>query len=313
MAQRDWITKDFYKILDVPETAAKAEIKKAYRKLAQKYHPDANEGDAAAEARFKEISEAHSVLTDDTKRREYDEMRRLAASGGQRFYGFNPGARGGGENVRINIEDLFGDGHGAGVGGSVFEDLFGFRAQARGADTESAVTLSFEDAVHGSTVTLGDGTKVRIPPGVNDGARIRVAGKGSAGRGGGPPGDLYVRVSVEKHPVFSLGKNGTLEMALPLTYPEAALGARVEVPTLGAPVTVKIPAGTPTGKVLRVKGKGAPRAAGGHGDLLVRVAVQIPRKLTRKEKEALEAFAAQHKDSPREDLERFMNRKAKAS
>lgn len=308
MAQRDWIEKDFYAVLGVAEDASKADIKKAYRKLAQRYHPDANAGDADAEARFKEISEAHSILTDDQKRKEYDELRRFAASGGQRFYGFTPGGGGSG-NVRINIEDLFADG----PGGNPFEDLFGFRAQTRGSDAESAVTLSFDDAVAGTTVSLGDGTKVRIPPGVNDGARIKVAGKGAPGRGGAPPGDLYVRVSVEQHPVFTLGKEGTLTVLLPLTYTEAALGAKVEVPTLGVPVTVKIPPGTQNGKTLRVKGKGAPNRSGGHGDLLVRIDVQIPLKLSRKEREALEAFEAIHKESPRSHLEQYINGKAEAS
>lgn len=309
MAQRDWIEKDFYKILGVSEDASKADIKKAYRKLAQRYHPDANIGDAGAEARFKEISEAHSILTNDEKRREYDELRSFAASGGQRFYGFDPGGGRGAGNVRINIEDLFGDAE----GGSPFEDLFGFRPRSRGGDAESAVSLSFADAISGTTVSLADGTKVRIPPGVNDGARIKVAGKGTPGRGGAPAGDLYVRVSVEPHPVFSLGKQGSLTLTLPLTFPEATLGTKVEVPTLGAPVTVKIPPGTQNGKVLRVKGKGAPKRAGGHGDLLVKIEVQVPQKLSRKEREALEAFAAAHKDSPRSHLDQYIHRKAEAS
>lgn len=307
MAQRDWVDKDYYAILGVSQDASKEEIKKAYRKLAQRHHPDANK-DPGAEARFKEISEAHAVLSNDSKRAEYDQIRSFAQHGGQRFYGFRPG---GGGNVRVNIgdfEDLLG-------GAGLFDDLFGApgRGRSGGADLETEVTLEFEDAVAGTTVIIGDGTKVRIPPGVADGARIRVAGKGEGGAGRGPRGDLYVRVSVRPHPVFQMGKNGNLTVRLPVTYPEAALGAKVEVPTLGRPVTVKIPPGTPNGKTLRVRGKGAPRRGGGHGDLLVQVDVVVPTKLTRAEKDALQGFAEVHKASPRAGFERYMQRDAEAS
>jgi len=307
MAQRDWLEKDYYKILGVAETASKEDIKKAYRKLAQRFHPDANKGDADAETRFKEISEAHAVLANDEKRAEYDEVRRFAASGGERWFGSRPG---GGGNVRVNIGDLFGDGVGAGP----FEDLFGFGPRAeRGADAETAVHLTFEEAVSGTMVSLADGTKVRIPAGVTDGSRIKVAAKGQSGRRGGPAGDLYVRITVAPHPVFELGRNGTLSVTVPIAYPEAVLGAKVEVPTLGAPVTVKVPPGTPHGKTLRVKGKGIPRRSGGNGDLLVKLEVLIPQKLSKKEKELLEQFAAVHTDSPRAHLESLMNRPTKAS
>ena len=310
MAQRDWMEKDYYKTLGVSESASKDEIKKAYRKLAQQFHPDANKGDPQAETRFKEISEAHAVLSNDGKRAEYDEIRRFASSGGERWYGFSPG--GGQGNVRVDIGDLFGD-RGAG-GGSAFEDLFGFGPRARrGSDSETAVSLSFEEAVEGTMVSLNDGTRVRIPPGVTDGSRIKVSGKGQPGRGGGQPGDLFVRVSVEAHPVFELGKNGNVSVTVPITFPEATLGAKVEVPTLGAPVTVKVPPGTPNGKTLRAKGKGLARRGGGYGDLLVKLEVRIPEKLTKKEKELLERFAAEHEASPREHLETYMNRTTKAS
>lgn len=308
MAQRDWMEKDYYKVLGVPSSASKDEIKKAYRKLAQQYHPDANKGDAAAESRFKEISEAHGVLANDEKRAEYDEIRRFAATGGERWYGSRPG--GGAGNVRVDIGDLFGgDG-----GGSAFEDLFGFGPRsARGADAETSATLTFDEVVEGTMVTLADGTKVRIPPGVTGGSRIKVPGKGQPGRGGGAPGDLYVRVTVEPHPVFGLGKDGNLKITVPITYPEAALGAKIEVPTLGTPVTVKVPPGTPHGKTLRVKGKGIARRAGGSGDLMVRLEVHVPQKLSKKEKALLEEFAAVHGDSPRTHLEAWMNRATKVS
>lgn len=315
MAQRDWMDKDFYKVLGVDKDAPKDSIKRAYRKLAQKYHPDANEGDKSAEQRFKEISEAHSVLSNDDKRREYDQMRAFVDAGGQRFYGFDPRGPGGGQgNVRINVEDLQDLFGGAGEGGSVFEDLFGFRSRGRqrqGRDIETEVTLDFEDAVNGATVTLpGNSTKVRIPAGIGDGARIRVAGKGEAAPADGVAGDLFVRVHVRPHDVFELGKDGNLVLHLPLTITEAALGTKIEVPTLDSSVTVKVPAGTNSGKTLRVRGQGAPRQRGGTGDLLVKVDVEIPKKLSRREKQLLEEFQEAHKDSPRARLEAYLTKSA---
>ena len=302
MAQRDWAEKDYYKVLGVSKTASKDEIKKAYRKLAQQFHPDANKGDKDAETRFKEISEAHSILSNDEKRAEYDQIRQFMDSGGRRFYN----APGGGGNVRVNIGDLFGGGGAE----TIFEDLlggsgFGFRPRGpqRGDDLETEISLSFEDAVNGVTVSLPQGGKAKIPLGVGDGARIKVAGRGAPGPNGGPKGDLFVRVRVESHPVFGRGKNGDLVVELPVTFTEAALGARIEVPTLDGSVTVKVPPGTPNGKTLRVRGRGGPRPGGGHGDLLVRVQVQVPQKLTRQEKELLEKFAETHKASPRAELE----------
>lgn len=309
MAQRDWLEKDYYKVLGVSPGASKEEIKKAYRRLAQKHHPDANTGDAEAESRFKEVSEAHAVLSNDEKRREYDQVRQFAASGGERIYGFRPGEGGG---VRINLEDLFGGGDAVG-----FEDLlggfgFGGRRSRRGSDAETQVTLSFTDAVEGTMVSLPDGTKVRIPAGVSPGKRIRVKGKGQPGVGEGPPGDLFVKIEVAPHPIFRLGDEGNISMDLPVTFTEATLGAKVEVPTLTEPVTVKIPAGTPNGKVLRVRGRGAPRPKGGHGDLLVKIALQVPQKVSRKQKQLLEELEAAAEGSPRDHLAPYMTR-SKAS
>jgi molecular chaperone DnaJ len=292
MAQRDWLEKDYYKILGVSEKASKDEIKRAYRKLAQKYHPDAAGGD---EARFKEISEAHAILSNDKKRAEYDEFRRLAAAGGERIFGFRPGGQGG---VRVTIGDVFGD--------EGFDDLlgnlFGFNARPRrGRDIETEVSLSFEEAVRGTTRTIG-GVRVRIPPGVRDGARIRVPGRGER-TAEGPPGDLYVVTRVAPHPLLRQGRRGDLLVELPVTIAEAALGAEVDVPTLDGHVTVKVPPGTQHGTTLRVRGRGGPRPGGGTGDLLVKVAVVVPTKLSRKERELLEQFAALHRGSPREHME----------
>ena len=297
MAQRDWADKDYYKVLGVSKTATKDEIKKAYRKLAQKFHPDANKGDDAAEARFKEISEAHAILSNDSKRAEYDQIRQFMESGGERFYGFRPG--GGQGSVRVNIGDLFGD---VG-GGDPFGDIFGFgpRRPARGRDIETSVRLTFDEAIAGTTRTI-NGAKVRIPAGVRDGQRIRVAGRGEAVNGG-QPGDLFVVVAVDAHPLFKQGEAGDLHLDLPVTFTEAALGAKITVPTLDGSVTLKVPPGTQSGKTLRVRGKGAPGPKGGRGDLLVTVSVQVPTKLTKQEKESLERFAEVHKASPRPHLE----------
>jgi molecular chaperone DnaJ len=313
MAQQDWVEKDYYKVLGVSKDASKDEIKKAYRKLAQKHHPDANKDDAGAEARFKEISEAHAVLSNDDKRKEYDGFREYVSAGGRGGYGFQPGW--GGENVRVDVGDLGDIFGGGGGGGEVFERLFGFgrRGPRKGQDVETDHALTFDEAVSGSTATLTDGTKVRIPAGVSNGARIRVPGKGRAGSDGGQSGDLYVKVTVGTHPIFEMGKGGDLTVHVPVSYTEAALGAKVQVPTLDRPVTVKIPAGTPNGKTFRVKGRGAPRRGGGTGDLLAKIEIEVPRKLNRKEKEALEHFAEVHDASPRAHLERYMRTDAEAS
>jgi molecular chaperone DnaJ len=310
MSQRDWMDKDFYKVLGVSKDASKDDIKRAYRKLAQKYHPDANKGDAVAEQRFKEISEAHSILSNDEKRREYDELRRMVEAGGRRFYGFTPGGDPG--SVRVNVEDI-GDLFSGGGGGGLFDDLFGFggRRQRRGRDRETTITLPFEDAVSGTTVTLDHGARVRIPPGVGDGAMIKVAGKGERPAGSGIAGDLYVRVHVRPHDIFELTKDGDLVVRLPISLAEAALGAKVQVPTLDGPVTVKIPPGTNTGRTLRLRGRGVPKQSGA-GDLLVKVEVEIPKKLSKKERQLLEEFQRVHQESPRGHLEGYMRKSARA-
>ena len=303
MSQREWAEKDYYKVLGVDKSASKDDIKRAYRKLAQKFHPDANAGDSEAEARFKEISEAHAILSNDEKRAEYDQLRSFVEAGGQRFYGFRPGAGGPG-NVRINIGDLFGDGDPDGA----FSEIFGFgNRDRRGADLETEVNLSFDEAVAGATVTLPEGGRARIPAGVLDGARIKVGGRGGRGQGNGQAGDLYVRVNVKDHPIFTRHKGGDLSLVLPVTIAEAALGANAEVPTLDGSVTVKIPSGVANGTKLRVKGRGAPKANGGIGDLIVKVEVQVPKKLSRKEKDLIEEFARIHKESPRSHLERYLS------
>ncbi|HET6636716.1 MAG TPA: molecular chaperone DnaJ [Streptomyces sp.] len=377
MSTKDFIEKDYYKVLGVPKDATEAEIKKAYRKLARENHPDANRGDDRAEERFKDASEAYDVLGDTKRRKEYDEARALFGGGGYRPGG--AGGAGGTGSFNFDLGDLFsgggqpgggpaGGGFGGGLG-DVFGGLFnrggttGARTQPRrGQDIESEVTLSFNEAVDGATVPLrmsssaackacgGTGDKngtprvcptcvgtgqvsrgggggfsltdpcvdckgrgliaqdpcdtckgsgratssrtmqVRIPAGVTDGQRIRLRGKGAPGERGGPNGDLYVVVHVDAHPVF--GRRGdNLTVTVPVTYPEAALGGEIKVPTLGGPpVTLKLPPGTPSGRTMRARGKGATRKDGTRGDLLVTVEVSVPKDLADKARDILETY-----------------------
>jgi molecular chaperone DnaJ len=371
--RREWFEKDYYKVLGVPKNATAAEIKKAYRKLAQEFHPDRNAGNKAAEDKFKDISAANDVLGDEDKRKQYDQVREMAASGfgGGGVGGFPGGAPGGG---RVRFEDVD-----IGDLGDLFGGLFGGSGRrraranaARGADLETRVTVSFEESMSGVTIPVridgpapcetcggsgaapgttpvmcpqcggsgqiavnqgffqmsqtcprchgagrivetpcptcgGSGSttrtrsfQVKIPAGVQDGARIRLTGRGEPGAAGARAGDLFVQVHVRTHPFFRR-KGSDLTVDLPVTYAEAALGANVEVPTLNGPVTMKVPAGTPNGKTFRLKGKGATKR-GGHGDLLVTVSVEVPRKLSRSEKELLKQLQDAEKESPRRRL-----------
>lgn len=306
MASQDWFDKDFYKILGLAKDVSDAELKKVYRKLARQYHPDSNPGDAKAEAKFKEISEAYSVLSDPEQRKEYDAVR--AMGGGARFTSGGPGAAGG-------FQDVFGDIFGGGRRGgfpSGFENMFGgggfgggFGPQP-GADLTTSTKLSFIDAIRGTTIKvtgqLGDTVSVKIPAGVSDGQKIRLRGKGQASPNGGPAGDLIVSISVKPHPVFT--RDGfNLRVTVPVTFAEAVLGATIQVPTLGGePVKLKVAPGTPNGRVLRVKGKGVQNTKG-EGDLLATVEVAVPTHMSSKAEAALNAFVAELPDEdPREDL-----------
>jgi molecular chaperone DnaJ len=343
MASQDWFEKDFYAILGVPQDADAATIKKTYRKKARELHPDQN-SDAQAEQRFKEIGEAYAVLSNPEQRKQYDAIRSMSHGGARFTAGGPGGSAtgfedlfstmfgGGGGNVRFstsgpgyqpygsarggaepNLEDLLGGLFTQG-GSPAYEQGYpgfgGFGAPAgprRGQDIQARTTLSFRDAVEGATVTLGTsgGGRIttRIPAGVKDGQKIRLRGKGHAGEPGAPDGDLILTVSVEKHPVF--GREGNnLTMDLPVTFAEAALGATVQVPTLGGdPVRVKIPAGTPSGRVLRVKGRGVRGKSGPAGDLLARVTIVVPQRLTDQTKAAVETLrAADDGIDPRAEL-----------
>ena len=377
MSTKDFLEKDFYKILGVAKDAPADEIKKSYRKLARKYHPDANKGNQASEERFKEISEAYNVLSDEKRRKEYDEARSLFGSGGIRM----PGSAGGGQGG-FDLGDLFGGTPGSTGGrlGDLLGGVFGGRTNQqprprRGADIETETSLAFGDAIDGVTVSLrlagegpcktcmGTGAKAgtvprvcptcegsgqasknlgnfafsepcrtcrgrglvvddpcqvcsgsgramstrtiqaRIPAGVGDGQRIKLKGKGAPGERGGPAGDLYVRVHVSPDQVF--GRSGhNLTITMPVTFPEAALGAEIKVPAHRTmPVNVRIPAGTPNGRTFRVRGKGVRRQDGTVGDLLVTVEVEVPKQLSDEAREALETFRKATGDTdPREDL-----------
>ncbi len=286
-----------YDVLGVAKTASDAEIKKAFRNLAKKHHPDAHGGDPNAKKKFQEISGAYDILGDKDKRGKFDRGEIDAsgnpagfAGGGHGFEGAPFG--GGGANPRdfhFNWTDRGGETAEGFRAEDIFSDLFGGlgggkrRSQPRkGQDFALAVTVSFEEAARGGTrrVTLPDGRDidVRIPVGLKDGQQIRLKAQGGPGRNGGPNGDVMLQVSVAAHP--SLAREGdNLKMDLPVSLQEAVLGGTVTVPTLTGPVALKIPAGSNTGAVLRLKGKGIPaRAGAAAGDLYVKLVVTLPEK-----------------------------------
>jgi molecular chaperone DnaJ len=387
LSQRDYFEKDYYGALGVAKDASQAEISKAYRKLARELHPDARPDDKRAEDRFKEVSEAYSVLSNPEKRKEYDQMREMVGSGAFRGgFGF-PGGPGAGQRTSTDglfdlgdlLGGIFGQQGGGDPSGGWGDSSFGGRRWSgtrgrRGRDIETDVTLSFEDSIAGVTVTLrvdgqavcttcggvgakpgtspitcptcggtgrtaedqglfsfshlcetcgGTGRKIvekcpacngagvvyrprtiraRIPAGVQDGATVRLGGKGEPGLGGGPAGDVFVHVHVAPHSLF--GRRGDdLTLTVPITFAEAALGARITVPTLNESVTLKIPAGTQTGKTFRVRGRGVQYPSGKAGDLLVTVEVAVPRRLTKTQRKMLEDFAATDDSGVRDYLE----------
>jgi len=307
--------KDYYEILGVKKAATEEEIKKSYRNLAKKYHPDKNKGNKEAENKFKEISEAYAVLSDKEKRAQYDRLGREAFSfggagggGGNPFAGFdfqefaNRARRGGGGARR-------GTG-GAGGFTDIFSDLFGGQATAyeevpmRGADIDAELTIDFRDAVLGTTMNLtvnGNPIKVKIPDGVADGQRIRLRGKGSPGMMGGPPGDLNVLVHVKPHPFFER-RGDDIYIDLPITVGEAIRGAEIEVPTIHGPVRAKIPPGTQGGQTFRVRGKGVKKKGGGFGDHYYRVQVVLPRNVQPDVLDAVDKLEAQYRENPRAQL-----------
>lgn len=319
--------KDYYATLGVTKTASDKDIKQAFRKLARKYHPDVNPGDKAAEARFKEINEANEVLSDPEKRRKYDEL-----GANWRMYehaqprgGPAPGGAGPGGGFRSmtpeEMEAIFGGGGGdstfsdffttffggAGMGGSAPRGARGGRTRARaGRDVEHEIDLTLEEVYHGVTRRLSvthDGTPrtvdVRIPAGVNDGARVRVAGEGERGSGGGPSGDLFLRVHLTPHATFER-KGRDLYVKVPVRIVTAVLGGEVEVPTLaGRTVRLRVPGLTQNGQLFRLKGFGMPTVGkpDEKGDAYARVEVQVPTTLSDTERTHFEALAALQGDA----------------
>ncbi|MBN1288052.1 MAG: molecular chaperone DnaJ [Actinobacteria bacterium] len=364
--------KDYYKLLGVSRDAKKDEIKKAYRKLAQKYHPDRNPNNKEAEEKFKEISQAYEVLSDEDKRKQYDTGRLFTGSGAyggggygggspfSGFEGFNfDQGRGQGYTFTGDLGDIFNIFSGGSAGGFAGGSPGRGRRGQRGNDIEVTVNMSFDDALRGAEVPVtmtrnitcstcqgtgsapgtlpetcptchgrgsiaedqglfglsrpcpgcgGRGTiiknpcpscrgagivkqpkkiKVRIPPGVKDGSRIKFKSKGEPGAGGGPPGDLYVITRVAEHRYLGR-KNSNITLELPITFSEAALGTNIEIPTTDGKVKLKIPAGTQSGSKFRLKGKGAPDLKGkGKGDMIVTVNIAVPKKLDKKQKELI--------------------------
>jgi DnaJ-class molecular chaperone len=317
-------SKDLYAILEVPRDASEDDIRSSYRRLARRHHPDVNPGDREAEERFKAVSEAYAVLSDPEKRRNYDEFgeasldsgfdadaaRRMHEEFGARFGG-GAGRFDGEEFSFGGIEDilsgLFGrGGPGAGAGGP----RAAFRA--RGPDVEAELELDFVEAARGceKRLTLArpradggvqqDAVTVRIPPGVEDGGRIRLRGKGGEGLGGGPPGDLFARVRVRPHPVFR--REGLdLHLNLPVTVQEAVLGAKVDVPTLEGRATVTVPPGTDGGSRLRLRGKGVTRD-GRSGDLYAVIQIRVPKDLDEDARKALGRIGTGPGDELRKEL-----------
>lgn len=291
MAAKDLYEKDYYQILGVAGNADAAAIKKQYRKLARELHPDKTKGDKKLEDRFKAVSEAYDILSDDKKRREYDEARQAFKSGR-----VPPGFNGG------DFSDLFGP------SGDIFSTLFGGARQRHGADLQTEAAISFKDSIYGTELNLRlspsgsapTSITTRVPAGIKDGAKIKIKGRGAPGAAG--PGDLYVLVHVTPHPIFSR-KDENIHLTLPITFSEAALGADISIPTLdGDEVTLRIAPGTPSGRTLRVKGRGVKKGSS-VGDLMITLDVRIPQRVDGDAKRAIEEFANATKDfNPRAEL-----------
>ena len=296
MAAKDLYEKDLYKILGVSKNDKPDAVKKAYRKLAKDLHPDKTKGDKKLEDRFKEVSEAYEVLSDDKKRAEYDEMRDAYKSGR-----IPQGGPQGGYQSSGNFQDIFGGGD----PNDIFSTLFGGgrRGPSKGQDRQTETTISFRDSIFGREINLrlNDQTvTTRVPAGIKDGAKIKLKGRGAPGQAG--PGDLFITINVTKHPVYTRDGDNLI-MTLPVTFDEAALGADIAVPTLqGEEVKVRLAPGTNNGKVLRLKSRGVTRNHAS-GDLLITIEVTVPQRLDAKAKKALEDFAeATSSESPRKDI-----------
>jgi DnaJ-class molecular chaperone len=314
---------DYYDVLGVSRNATDAEIKRAYRKLAKQHHPDQNKGNPASEAKFKEVQEAYSVLSDKNKRAQYDQFGHVGTTAGpQPGSGTWRWSTSGGQSFDFgDIADMFdfGGGSGGPGGGSPFEQFF--RGRSAGprrpqptpppADIEQPVSLRFEQAIRGTNLELelrsspsepGQRISVRIPPGVREGQHIRVRGKGQPGHAGAPPGDLYVVCSIQPHAYFER-RGDDIYLDVPITVTEAALGTKVDLPTIDGTRTVTIPPGTAGGAKLRLAGLGVPSTKGGkRGDQYVVIKIVPPRTLTDEQRRLFKELAASENGSPRDGL-----------
>jgi len=291
------VAEDLYRILGVSRKASDDEIKKAYRRLARRYHPDRNPDDSKAEEKFKEVQGAYDTLSDRAKREEYDAGGAFAGFGGAGHGPFTAGPGGGGGFVDLgDLFSMFGRGGGGPRGWP----------QQRGRDLETEARLSFDQAIRGTQVNVagaeGKRFKANIPAGVKDGTRIRLAGKGEDGPGG--PGDLYVVTRVAPSSIFKRLDGGNLEVTVPITIPEALRGATIEVPTLEGTKKIKVSAGTRHGTIQRLRGEGAPKPGSkGRGDIRYRLEIEVPKRLSKEQKEAAEKLAEAFNGSdPRESL-----------
>lgn len=302
--------RDYYTVLDVPRGASAEEIKKAYRKKAMKYHPDKNPGNKKAEESFKEATEAYEVLSDSKKREMYDQFghagssQGFGAGPGAGFGGFGGFSQGGFQDAE-GFQDIFGD---------IFGDVFGRPGgrpgrKQRGADLRYTLNISFEEAAIGCEKTVSflrqrsgreDSAKlaVKVPSGVKQGQRLKLAAEGDGAPGGGPNGDLYVIINIAPHSMFKREEDDLL-LDVPVGFAQAILGCQVEVPTLTGAISLKIPAGSHSGQLMRIKGKGFPKSGGfGSGDMLVRILVDTPSSISAKQKELIEELAKSSDDTP---------------
>jgi len=315
MAANDF--KDYYQILGVNKSASADEIKKAYRKLARKYHPDLNQGDKKAETRFKEVNEAQEVLSDPDKRRKYDRYGQYWSQAGQAGAP-SPGTPGTGTNVDFggfdfsqygNFEEFINEMLGRGVGRSSrgYSNVPNSSYGSAPVDSEGSVTLSFSEAFNGTQkqFMLGSETiKVRIPAGAKSGSRLRIKGKGQANAFSPQRGDLYLNIELESHPLFKF-QGDNLVAEIPITPEEAVLGATIVVPTPDGKVEMKIPAGIDSGQSLRLKGKGWRKSNQQRSDLMVKLKIVTPKDLSEAEKEYYQKLQQLSAFNPRQKLERM--------